>query len=295
MFTRGHRFIVTESSAKKRRHPAIGDIGYLRNAAVFKILPSDMEVIIVDAYFSKFAKDPKPCRCEKKTFILGNSLSSDFAPEFIVDGIRKRIKTGIDLHNYLYFSQSLVMDDALQLLQGAEAEENTIVTGAFNALFPSGLFDAQQKPKIRSFVICSISPTAPTKIHKDRWEREAWVKSIRSLMNNVLSIAAYKQVQKGAIYQVLELSKYLGRYTQPKKRSGMDFVGDSNLIEPDFLKMIQHVNNLQSYIAAVIKAATIPGMESYRQLLQLLRRYENYNAALDHINEVNRQEERYQP
>ena len=64
MFRRGQKVRIIESNAKKRAHPAIGDVGYLNNMFLF---PKD-RFILVNLFMCSYKKNDN--RSERKNFIL---------------------------------------------------------------------------------------------------------------------------------------------------------------------------------------------------------------------------------
>ena len=88
MFYRGQKIIVTESSASKRHHPSVGDIGYLNNMYLFY---AD-RFILLDAIFSSYKSDrsTEPSRCERKKLIIDLGISPRTRQKMITTGMVKK-------------------------------------------------------------------------------------------------------------------------------------------------------------------------------------------------------------
>jgi len=68
MFRKSSKIVVIESSATKRAHPAVGDIGYINDMHLFY----KDRFILLDAFFFRYKSDIRnnKTRCERKKFIL---------------------------------------------------------------------------------------------------------------------------------------------------------------------------------------------------------------------------------
>ncbi len=88
MFYRGQKIIVTESSASKRHHPSVGDIGYLNNMYLFY---AD-RFILLDAIFSSYKSDKttEPSRCERKKLIIDLGINKHTQQKMITTGMSKK-------------------------------------------------------------------------------------------------------------------------------------------------------------------------------------------------------------
>jgi hypothetical protein len=67
MFQRGQKIIILESSANKKTHPKVGDVGYLDNMYLF----ANDRFILISAFFFQYKKDKDgKDRIEKKRFVI---------------------------------------------------------------------------------------------------------------------------------------------------------------------------------------------------------------------------------
>ena len=68
MFQRGQKVVILESSASRRSHPSVGDVGYLSNMYLF----FKDRFILLDIFFLAYKSDIKngKDRCEKKRFLV---------------------------------------------------------------------------------------------------------------------------------------------------------------------------------------------------------------------------------
>jgi len=83
MFYRGQRIIVKESSAKKRAHPNVEDVGYMGSAFLFY----KERFILIDAeFFSYPGYSPGERKGERKRFILDLGMKSSFRRKSILNG-----------------------------------------------------------------------------------------------------------------------------------------------------------------------------------------------------------------
>ena len=87
MFQRASKIIITESSASRRAHPAVGDIGYLNNMYLFF---AD-RFILLDAFFFSYPSDKgnKKNRCERKRFIIDLGMTEKLKHKLKTYGIPK--------------------------------------------------------------------------------------------------------------------------------------------------------------------------------------------------------------
>lgn len=87
MFHRGQKIIVTESSASKRHHPSVGDIGYLNNMYLFYV----DRFILLDAIFSSYKSDKstEPSRCERKKLIIDLGINTRLQQKMLTTGMTK--------------------------------------------------------------------------------------------------------------------------------------------------------------------------------------------------------------
>jgi len=83
MFHRGQRVVVIESSAKKRAHPNVGDVGYIGSAFLFY----RERFILMDAeFFSYPGYSPGERKSEKKRFILDLGMTSYLKRKLMLSG-----------------------------------------------------------------------------------------------------------------------------------------------------------------------------------------------------------------
>lgn len=91
MFHRGSRIVITESSATKRAHPAVGDRGYVNGMYLFFL----DRFILLDGFFFSYASDKKKAtnRCERKRFLLDLGMTEPLKRKISKYGLPKRYFT----------------------------------------------------------------------------------------------------------------------------------------------------------------------------------------------------------
>jgi len=284
MFLRGQRFTIVESSAKPRQHPAIGDCGYLRNAVLYRDANFGHLFIVVDALFSKFSKNGEG-RCERKRFVLSNTLST-----MIINPLKMGI-SGLRFE----FTSDMILDNVLTLLlfqrslnTGSGMKAVPLPTPL--ALFPAGVIKNDGDPRFFKFTICKIAPLPPSEIHTDKWERTAWIQAIRPTLSDLIKIFHSVKLPSKVCDVIMDTEERFNRYRTHRHKEGdiygkheMGFNGPEQNIRPDTLRIIKNVHSLQSFIVAVIKSVNSIEAARYTLLLKLRRRYNDYNTALDRV------------
>lgn len=88
MFQRAHKIVITESSATKRSHPAVGDVGYLNNMYLFFV----NRFILLDAFFFRYKSDIKKdnTRCERKRFIIDLGMKKSLKRKLAIYGLSRK-------------------------------------------------------------------------------------------------------------------------------------------------------------------------------------------------------------
>ena len=83
MFRRGQKIRIIESNAKKRTHPAIGDVGYLNNMFFF---PKD-RFILINLFMCSYGENDH--RSERKNFILDMGMHDSTKNKISRTGVNK--------------------------------------------------------------------------------------------------------------------------------------------------------------------------------------------------------------
>ena len=88
MFQRGQKIVVLESSASKRAHPAVGDIGYVNNMYLF----FKARFILLDAFFLSYPTDIKNNidRCERKRFLVDLGMTKNLKYKLRAKGLPRK-------------------------------------------------------------------------------------------------------------------------------------------------------------------------------------------------------------
>lgn len=88
MFLRGQKILILESSASKRAHPAVGDIGYINNMYLF----FRDRFILLDIFILTHKSDVKAGkdRCEKKRFLIDLGISKRLKYKLSQTGVPKK-------------------------------------------------------------------------------------------------------------------------------------------------------------------------------------------------------------
>lgn len=274
MFLRGQRFVITESNTKGRTHPKIGDCGYIRNVVLFLDTVSGFHFTMVDAYFFKFYKD-KEGRCEKKRFVLSNDLDAMF---------KMRLLKGLTYGSFIVIS-SLILDDALGTLIKIERNQDLPVTN-YLSLFSTEMNKLDGTPRVFCSPSCSISSMFPNQIHTDKWNRRAWMSSIEPTivtLTNLIGVIRMSPRVNESIKVILERRL---PYIFPERGKRKGYGGPENTIRPDTSRIIREFHFLQSFILSVINSTSGPEVEPFKKLLELRRRHNGYNAALNRVYEA---------
>ena len=85
MFYRGQKVVISESNVDGRKHPAVGDEGYVSNVFLFPV----ERFVLMNLFMSSYKKGGS--RCEQKKLIIDVGMS---------DETRKTLEKGV---NKLYF------------------------------------------------------------------------------------------------------------------------------------------------------------------------------------------------
>jgi len=88
MFQRSNKIVITESSASKRSHPAVGDTGYLNSMYLFLV----DRFILLDAFFFRYKSDIKKdrTRCERKKFIIDLGMKKALKRKLGIYGVPRK-------------------------------------------------------------------------------------------------------------------------------------------------------------------------------------------------------------
>jgi len=84
MFHRGQRIIIKSSSAKKRAHPNVGDIGYLGSAFLFY---KNRFILIDGEFFSYPGYEDGERKSERKRFIVDLGINSSLQRKMKLEGL----------------------------------------------------------------------------------------------------------------------------------------------------------------------------------------------------------------
>lgn len=88
MFQRGQKILVLESSALRRAHPTVGDVGYLNNIYLF----FKDRFILLDMFILAYKSDIKAGkdRCERKRFLIDLGIDKRFKYKLSRAGVPKK-------------------------------------------------------------------------------------------------------------------------------------------------------------------------------------------------------------
>ena len=88
MFQRGQKILILESSASRRAHPAVGDIGYLNNMYLF----FKDRFILLDMFILTYKSDIKAGkdRCERKRFLIDLGINERLRYKLSRTGLPKK-------------------------------------------------------------------------------------------------------------------------------------------------------------------------------------------------------------
>ena len=106
MFQRGQKIAILKSSASKKAHPAVGDVGYLNNMYLF----FKDRFILLDAFFLSYKQDRKTGkdRCEKKRFLIDIGMKDPLKYRLTKVGMPRKFftnnsyTTNLTLVNYIF-------------------------------------------------------------------------------------------------------------------------------------------------------------------------------------------------
>lgn len=91
MFQRGQKIAILKSSASKKAHPAVGDVGYLNNMYLF----FKDRFILLDAFFLSYKQDRKTGkdRCERKRFLIDMGMKDSLKYRLMEVGMPRKFFT----------------------------------------------------------------------------------------------------------------------------------------------------------------------------------------------------------
>lgn len=110
MFQRANKIVITESSATKRSHPAVGDTGYINNMYLFF---AD-RFILLDAFFFRYESDIKRNRTrrERKRFIIDLGMKKSLKHKLEIYGVPRKFFLENNYVTNLTVSEYTIGDNA---------------------------------------------------------------------------------------------------------------------------------------------------------------------------------------
>lgn len=209
MFQRGQRIIVVESSATKRSHPSVGDIGYLGNMYLF----FRSKFILADAHFFQYKKDSSPGeRCEKRRFIIDLGMPRQFKYRLLQDGTPKKFfvddkyRITLTTVGYSYDKSGSYFKDHPSIL-GTQ--------GIWRHAHEQGISKSVKIPICHIALANSIHPLRYniTKSHAN--EVDAWFRSVSPVLSS--SLNHFSNGNKNSMhYQSVVIYNAVGKYLDAK-------------------------------------------------------------------------------